>query len=459
MSGSFGGALTMTVLMYPFIFIMFAVLKLNGTPQKGLYFMVKLSGEQAKTSEVEAICKKYNKQMIWNLVILLAAPIPMLFIPWFSIFFLFWSVWFIYSMIAFFIPFWIANTKLKHLKQEKGWKEGIEAPVYVELKEAGILRKVKWYHFLPQCLLGIVLFWMTFTQCVTEKKALVGTVQGTFAVLTFLFWIAAVWMDGLKTQVISSNSDVNLNYNRAKKNLWKNFWIVCSWIHVIYMGILTLAWRDEAGLDTAFGVATVIYTVGTLLMLVWLIVKKNSLDKRYEEHMNLVEIDNEDNWIGGMIYYNPKDKHVMIEKKLGMGSTINMARPSAKIMAGLLLLLFLQMPVLNVWCILLEVTPIGLHVEDNKLMATQLRDEIVIPLHSIREAELLSELPAMSRNSGTSMEELRKGSFMIKEDKTGCQVFLNPKNEVFIRIETSIETYYLSGFDDEETMAIYEMID
>ncbi len=458
MSGYFGEGLILTFCMYPFIFIMFGLLKMESAPKKGLYFGVKLTGEQVKAPEVEAIVKKYNKQMIWNLVILLLLPIPMLFVPWFSIFFVLWEIWFMYSLVAFFVPFWCANVKLKRLKEEKGWKEEAEATIYVELKEAGRVRKVKWYHFLPQCLMGVVCFLAAFNLCITEKKALVGAMLGSFAALTFLFWMAAVWMDGLKTQVISNNSDINLNYNRAKKNLWKNFWIICSWIHVVYMGVLAFAWKEEQGIDITFWTATIIYTIGTFLMLVWLIAKKASLDKKYEEHMNLIEDDNEDNWLGGMIYYNPKDKHTMVEKRFGVGNTVNMARPSAKIMAGILLILFLQMPVVGIWCVLLEFTPIQLRVENNQLIASQMKEEIVIPLFSIKDVEVLTELPAMSRNHGTSMEELKKGSYMVKEDKTNCQVFLNPQNGKFLRIETSIETYYLSGFDDEETIAVFESI-
>ena len=76
----------------------------------------------------------------------------------------------------------------------------------------------------------------------------------------------------------------------------------------------------------------------------------------------------------------------------------------------------------------------------------------------IKEVELLTELPKMSRNHGTSMEEIRKGSYRIKEEGKSCEVFLNPQNTVFIRIETSLETYFISGFDDEETKEVYEMI-
>ena len=79
----------------------------------------------------------------------------------------------------------------------------------------------------------------------------------------------------------------------------------------------------------------------------------------------------------------------------------------------------------------------------------------MIGLHSIDKVELLTELPKMSRNHGTSVMNLKKGSYKVK-DAGHCEVFLNPQNTVFIRLEAYGDTYYLGGFDDAETRAIYE---
>ena len=70
---------------------------------------------------------------------------------------------------------------------------------------------------------------------------------------------------------------------------------------------------------------------------------------------------------------------------------------------------------------------------------------------------LLNELPKMSRNHGTSIDTLKKGSYRVEDDPS-CTVFLNPQNTVFICFESFGETYYLSGCDDAETMQVYELL-
>ncbi len=451
--------LIMVVCLYPFVLIMYALLKNDAAPKKDWYFGVKLTKEQQKTTEVEEVCKTYNKQMRNWFIVLMLIPIPIIFIPWFSVFMSFWLGWMMVSIFVFFIPMGVANTKLKELKIEKGWKETRDIPVYVELKEAGNIRRVKWYHFLPQCLLSVVLLALSMLFCPEEKELIMGILQGSFAGVSFLFWLAAIWMDKQKTQIISSDSDVNINYSRAKKNLWKNLWVTCAWVNVAYMTCMLFALDEDGRFNAVFTVSTIVYIVVTFGLLLWLIRKLSSLDKTYQDKMNLDATEDEDHWIWGLIYFNPKDKHSMVEKRNGgMGVTVNMATPFGKGFVAVMILVLLQIPVLNVWILMLEFTPIQLSVEENKVMAEHLREEYVIPMISIKEAELLTELPNMSRNHGTSMEEVRKGSYRIKEEGKSCEVFLNPQNTMFIRIETSLETYYVSGFDDEETREVYEMI-
>ena len=459
MGEAMGINLIMVVCLYPFVLIMYALLKNDAAPKKDWYFGVKLTKEQQKAPEVEEVCNTYNKQMRNWFIVLMLIPIPMIFIPWFSVFMTFWLGWMMVSIFAFFIPMGVANTKLKELKMEKGWKEIKDIPVYVELKEAGNIRRVKWYHFLSQCLLSVVLFVVAMLYCPEGKEPVMGILQGSFAGISFLFWLAAIWMDKQKTQIISSDSDVNINYSRAKKNLWKNLWVTCAWVNVAYMICMLFALDKDGRFGAVFTVSTIVYIVSTFGLLLWLIRKLSSLDKKYQDKMDLDATEDEDHWIWGLIYYNPKDKHSMVEKRVGgMGTTVNMATPFGKGFVAVMILLLLQIPVLNVWILMLEFTPIQLSVEGNKVIAEHLREEYVIPMISIKEVELLTELPKMSLNHGTSMAELRQGSYLIKEEGKSCEVFLNPQNTVFIRVETSLGTYYIGGYDDEETREVYEMI-
>jgi len=285
-----------------------------------------------------------------------------------------------------------------------------------------------------------------------------GIMMMTFAGISLLFWGMSVWQDRQKTQIISSDSDVNVNYSRAKKNLYKNFWVWCSWVNVAYM-VWMLFCVDEWGAFTGMlWWATGAYIVATIILAVWLVKKKVALDKKCDAKRDRMPCeDNDDYWIWGMMYYNPKDKHSMVEKRVGVGTTINMATAGGKAMVALLVLTLLSLPIISIWVIMLEFTPIQLLADNQRIVAEHLREECVISMPAIEKAELLEELPKMSRNSGTAMENLRKGSWSVREEGN-CTVFLDPRNEVFLYIETPSTRYYLSGYNDEETKAVYEAI-
>lgn len=450
-------SIILIVCLYPCILFMYAMIKNEATPEGGLYYGVTLNKEQQKEPKIEQISKEYKKQMRRAFWILMLIPVPMVFIPWFSIFMCAWMIWMMVSVFVFFIPFGIANKRMKELKVEKGWKESKEQQIYVEMKEAGRIRRVKSYHFIVQELFSVLIFVWSLVAHRGERVEVMSILVGSFAVITFLYWLVAVWMDKQKTQIISMDSDVNVNYNRAKKKLWKNFWVICAWVNVAYMVSLLFALNREGEFTNIFWVATIIYILLTIVVFVWMIRKKKALDVRYGDKMDMECTDEDDNWIWGMVYYNPRDKHSMVEKRVGIGTSVNMATPVGKGMAFFGGISLLSLPLICIWIVMLEFTPIQLTIEENWVTASHLKEDYSMSVQSIQNVELLTELPKMSRNHGTSIDNLKKGSYRIA-DEGSCSVFLNPQNTVFLRLETAAEIYYFSGYNDAQTMQVYEAL-
>lgn len=453
-----GTELILTVCVYPFLFIMYFLVKNEGGVQKTGCFGITLTKDNMKEPEAAKIIKEYNKQMRRTFIALLLAPLPMLFIPWFSIYLTFWMVWLIGGIFAFFIPFGRANTKLKDLKREKGWKkDGEEKQTLVEMKSAGKVRRVKWYQFAGPCAISIALFVWALIRFHGEKLEALSAAVGSLAFVTVLFYIMAVWMDRQKTQVISEDSEVNLNYTRAKKNLWKNLWTACAWVNTAYTACMLFSLGTDFALSGLFFWGTAAYILVTIALLFGVIKKRRNIDKAYADKMDIVLTDDDDNWLWGMIYYNPKDKHVMVEKRVGIGTTMNMATKAGKGMGIFCGLMLLSLPLVCFWCILLEFTPIQLSVTDGRLMASQIKADYSVPVSIMEDITLLEELPKWSKVNGTGMENLQKGTFRIAEVGS-CRVFLNPENKVFIRFTAAGETYYMSGYDDAETLQVYEIL-
>lgn len=450
-----GTGLMITVCVYPFLFIMYFLVKNEGGVQKSGCFGVTLTKENMKEPEAVKIIKEYNKQMRWTFIVLLLVPLPMLFVPWFSIYLTFWMLWLVGGIFAFFIPFGRANTKLKQLKLEKGWKKGCEEKqTLVEMKSAGKVRRVKWYQFAAPCVISSALFVWALIRFHGEKLEALSAAVGSLAFVTILFYIMAVWMDRQKTQVISKDSEVNLNYTRAKKNLWKNLWMAYAWVNTAYTACMLFSMGADFALSGLFFWGTAAYILITIALLFGMMKKRRNLDKAYGDKMDIVLTDDDDKWLWGMIYYNPRDKHAMVEKRVGIGTTINMATKAGKgtvIFCGLMLL---SLPLVCIWCILLEFTPIQLSVTNGWLTASQIKEDYSVPVSVMEDITLLEELPKWSKVSGTGMQNLQKGTFRIAEAGR-VRVFLNPENKVFIRFTAAGETYYMSGFDDGETIAVF----
>lgn len=443
--------------LYPAILFVYFFVKMGATPKKGVHFGVTLTSELAKEQKVKEVTDSYHKEMKKWLLGILLMPLPMLFIPWASIWAMYLCVWIAASTVVFFIPFGVANHRLKTWKLEQGFVTNAEPVVYTELKQAGAVRRVKWFHFAPQAIISVIAFVAAILIHKRQGNQLLLLMTGTFSCITFLYWLAAVWMDRQKTMAVSTDSDVNVNYARAKKNLWKNFWVGCSHVNVMYIVVQGYFLLERSYVNISFWVLMILYTVATLVLLFWMLHKKAGLDKRYEGKMDILRQDTDDYYLWGLIYYNPHDKHSMVESRNGMGTDTNLATPVGRGVVVLIVAFTLHVFILAGIGVVQEFTPIRLQVEDGYVVASH-TDEHRIALHSIKEAQLLTEWPKMTRNHGWNTDTLVKGSFRLKEEKKDCEVMGYDYNTLFLRIDTSWGTYIFSGVDDEETRQVYEAI-
>lgn len=441
---------------YPAILFVYFFVKMGAAPKKGVHFGVTLTSELAKEQKVKEVTESYHKEMKKWLLVVLLMPLPAMFIPWASVWALYFLLWVGVSAVAFFVPFAVANHRLKSWKLEQGFVTNEDPVIYTELKQAGAVRRVKWFHFAPQAILSVIAFIAAFRIHKQQDNGLLLLMTGVMGGITFLYWLAAVWMDRQKTMAVSTDSDVNVNYARAKKNLWKNFWVACSHVHMIYIVAQGYFLFERSHVNISFWVLMILYTVATLVLLFWMLHKKAGLDQKYEEKMDIRQQDMDAYYIWGLIYYNPHDKHSMVECRNGIGTDTNFATPVGKGVLVLIVALTLHVFILAGSGVVQEFTPIHLQIEDGYVVASH-TNEHRIALHSIKEAQLLTEWPKMTRNHGWNTDTLVKGSFRLKEEKKDCEVMGYDYSTLFLRIDTSWGTFIFSG-DDEETRQVYERI-
>lgn len=446
--------------LYPVVFIMYFVLKGAGDTNGGYCFAVRMEKEWLEDEKVKEIRADYKRKLKRLIQILAVIPLVTLVTPSFSILFTIWMFWLVAVCILPSFPLIWANGQLKQWKRENNLVMEKSHEVYAEMKNAGSVRRVKLFPFLLPILVSVgVSVWSGFYFCQKEFSAFAGMMV-SFALITLGCYGIAVWMDHQKTQVISSDSDVNLNYTRARKNLWKNLWLVLAWLntaHTVLAAVFLVGdwFAVEWLLWESLG-----YGALTLALLLWFAKRGNEIEAHYEPmREDGLADDDDDAWLGGIIYYNKKDKRTMVAKRIGIGTTTNLATPVGKVLDGIAAAAFLILiPVCCIWVMLEEFTPMQLAVEEDVLVAEQLDVDYEIPLDAIESIVLMNEEPRWKKVNGSATENLYKGTFRMPDGQR-CQLFLNPQNELFMQIQTAEETYYMSAPDDVGTQMLYGIIE
>ena len=444
------------VTCYPLIFLMYFLLR-NARDKNSWCFGATLSKEWKKDPAVEAIDVEYRKNLKNTMIVFAIVPVCAFFMKHMSIVFTFWMIWIL--VISFFPLYWYAkaNKQIRVLKEKRGWNQASEV-TYTDLKLAALPRKVKFVTFLPCLLLSVLPMVLSFT---LNKEAGLSAFRiciVIFGLCTFLFYISAIWTDRQKVTVICEDTDINLNFARAKKQLWKNFWLICAWINVAFTWSIFFSMYAATSGFVWIIWGSGVYCLAIIGMSVWLVKRLFAINKKYEDKRTIGNSTDDDrHWIWGIIYYNPKDNHSMVENRMGTGTTMNMATGLGKGMYIFATICLLIIPISCVWMVMLDFTPISTVVKDDTIICTHLSVEYEIPLEEVETYSTITELPDMTKVSGNGMNHVLSGTYEIYREGM-FETFLNPQNHLFIKIETPRETYYISGADDIETQKILDAL-
>ncbi len=441
---------------YPLIFLMYFLLR-NARDRNSWCFGVVLSKEWKKDPEVDAIDIEYRKNLKKMMCVFAVLPFFTFFIKHVSISFTFWMIWIL--VICFAPLYWYAkaNKQMRVLKSKRGWNPASEF-TYTDLKIAALPKKIKFVTFLPCLILSLIPIGLSFVLFQEAGYSALRICIVTFGACTILFYLLAIWTDRQRISVICDDTDINMNYARAKKQTWKQFWMVCSWLNTAFTWSIfgSMYIREKA--FTWILVGSIFYCVALMLMSIFFIKKIFAINKKYEDKRTMKDsMDDDSHWIWGIMYYNPKDSHMMVENRMGTGTAMNMATGVGKGMYVFATLCLMIIPVSCVWLIMLDFTPISTVVESNRIICSHLSVEYEIPLEDIQEYTVITDMPDVTKVRGNGMDNIYSGTFEIYREGM-FEAFYNPQNDLFIKIMTEDETYYISGVDDAATEEILDKI-
>lgn len=339
------------VIMNLFIYGILLILQIL-TPKitrKNIYFGVRIPEEEIYNLELKNIYKIY---IIENIL----ASIPAIALL---------SYWtykvsnptivvltvFIYIGVLFFV-YLHANYKTRKLKREKNWIKPKDE-VVIDLKfskdkiNAGNVSA--WWYLIPlgiallSLIIGLILF-PTLPDKLPSHWDLQGNLDGYMDKTTFIWFmlLTELGMTALfffvhkvigwsKQEISSENPEESVKRNIIFRRVWSMFCLANAIIINFLFLLISFYSFEIIGISMkGIIILLIIYSVLVILGSIIISIKvgqggsRLKFNKGYEERSR----DDDEFWkLGNTIYYNPEDPALFIEKRFGVGWTVNVGRP------------------------------------------------------------------------------------------------------------------------------------
>ena len=435
-----------------FLFLMFYIVlpiiyfsaRNDWKPKKNIMLGVTLPTELIYSDEVERVGVQYKKELNrWTLILTLLG-LPALFLRHVSVS-MTWDMFWLVAVIAAPNVIYIRSWKrLRQIKKDHGYmpteKETKEIIVDMSAIADDHREPSPWWYVPPMimgfipCVLSLELWgtksfwWMEFAYL------------GMFSCIVLFFGITYKSFLHQKVEMVNEQTELTVALTRVRRYNWHKMMLGSAWLTGIYTLVMYITMDNGPWLL----IATAIYTVVILV----LAMKTEFTVRHVQEKLTRQYItdeyrDEDEYWLLGCLYYNPKDKHVLVNARTGMNMTVNLATGVGKGFMIFSVLVILWLPFMGFWMMAEEFTPIRSEITEETLIVSHMTKEYVIDLDEMQSVSVIDELPGTRKDIGTNMETLFRGQFQVEGYGT-CPLCLNPQAEEFVVIKTETDTYIFS---------------
>lgn len=345
------------IVTVPIILVIFTIQIL--TPKltrKEIYFGVRIPEEQLENEELKKFYREYIRNNIAFLILytivysLILLHFNQLFVPLQAV-----GI-FLYLGITFYI-YYITNKKVKAIKEKNSWYKAKKSAVVVDTnfskEKGGKMLASPWWFLIPIAIIIVntiiafsvydripdifAIHWNALGQAdrwakKSYKSILLLPVMQCFITIVMFFSFKIIGWS--KQQISASNPEISKEQNRIFRYRWS--------IYIIAMAVLMNLFFTFVNLNTLqviknsnqtmrmFSLSfTVIVCIGSLIMSI----KTGQggsrvrIPNREGKQNNLIDRDDDRYWkLGNSIYINKDDPSLFVEKRFGIGWTMNFGR-------------------------------------------------------------------------------------------------------------------------------------
>ena len=370
-----------------------------------------------------------------------------IFVRDFGATFTLWSVWLILLCVLPSVPYARCNQALKRLKVARGWRKAPPARVtQVDLSAIPSYRWLSpWLFALPLAVSLLPLAWNRTAWAVILIDA--GCI--------LLFWVCYRFCYRKKSERVDENAALTKVLSQVRLHSWGRLWLVSAWVMAAMNYVYCLTFQSEwLGL------------VGMILLFalhILVLLRTEFRLRRLQEKLTAGSstgaiVDEDDLWIWGLFYYNPDDRHVLVNARTGINTGVNLARPAGRAFMAFAALCLIGTLAIGPAFSAAARRPVALTATDTALVSLYGTKEYTVERSAITELHLLDTLPqGLSRANGTSMETLDRGRFFSR-DLGGVTVCLDPTVPPFLLVRTDEATYLFGSREPGQAELIYDLL-
>ena len=393
----------------------------NAKFKKNIAVGVTFMEEGKRDEEVISRLNRYKKQIKMITIVLLLALIPGVFVSRFWILLTYYLVWTYVTMFIYAIPFYLCNKDLKAIKKRRGWVQHSGEKVEIDMENIPNFKEISPLLFIIPCIVSLLpLIW--------DRTFYVLYITSAASVL--VFWFSYRYFYRNRSERVNEERDLTRVLTQIRHYNWSKIWIAASWLTIplSFSGLLFIS-HPALALTLIFLVTAVICVEA-----VGIEIKLRKMQEKLTKGSGVGAIvDEDDKWIGGMIYYNPNDSRLIVNERVGMNTTLNLARTSGKVITLFLLILILALPFTGPAMNVYYKQPIKIEITKDEVEASQGITNYRIKLSDIKDVELIDELSDdLIRVNGTSFDDLLKGDF--RDGNENLTLLLRPNSKPFIRV-------------------------
>ena len=428
--------------------ILYGIARNSARRQKGLLFGVTVPETALELPQVQVIIRRFKWETDLLALAMVVVYIPLFFLRTMWLLASIWIVLFYAAITVPYLPYLKAHKQMKQLKKEQGW--AVTPPLRLRVvdtntSETSLPEPIGLWTLIPPLAISLAPVFLP-----GQTAALRGVVLSD-ALVIVVCWAAGRWTFRRKGEMVTADTALNQTLQRVRRAYWDRFWRFMLW-GCAGLNFLMGTVRS-AGIAVLGSLAFLLLLVGGTL---WMELRLRRTQERLTQGATALA-DEDDVWLLGSLYYNPADTRVMVAKRLGLGSTVNLATPVGKGTVAVLIAIIVGSlfvgPVMGV----ADSIPTELELRGSApavLVASHgKREKYTLSADRITDVQLRSTLPACSRTNATGLDHYLEGDFYVTGE--GQAYFcLDPTAAVFLRVEANGIVYWFTGDSAEETQAV-----